>query len=356
MWDFTLIDRFEDLDPLQKEWDELAARSDFVDVFSTFGFARAWWQAYGEGKLLRTVTARDRRGALRLVAPMWADRGAPERWRFVGKVRADYNNVVFDSAEPDVLSGFIPWLRRRRDWQQLVFSKVPASSATAKVLPASLMRDAGLPARVRAWVDLRNPLSYLRFVREHPYLRGAALQRGAAVLDEPNYREKVRRLGREGTLAYRCMQDPGEIAGWLDRFFELHVRAGEHKRKPSLFLEPKNREFYRLLLRSLDPRAIRLDILALDESRPIAAHFGFQWAGRVYYYKPCFEPDFSKESPGRLLVPYVLRHACQAGMEEVDFLQGLEEYKLRFEPELRETAWIEVYRSRAAKMLAGAAL
>jgi CelD/BcsL family acetyltransferase involved in cellulose biosynthesis len=355
MWDFALVERFEDLDPLQDEWDALAARSDFVDVFATFGFARAWWHAYGEGKLLRTVTARDRRGALRLVAPMWADWSAPVRWRFLGNVRADYNNVVFDSDEPEVLPALIWWMRRRKDWQQLVFSKVPASSATARILPASLARDAGLPARVRAWLDLRAPLSYLRFKRDHPHLRGEALRRGAAVLDEPNYREKIRRLSRAGSVAYRCIHGPDGIAEWLETFFELHVRAGEHKGQPSLFLQSVNREFYRLLLKNLEPRALRLDLLTLDGSRLLAAHFGFEWAGRVYYYKPCFEPEFSRESPGRVLVPHVLRQACQAGMEEVDFLQGLEEYKLRFEPALRETAWIEVYRSRAAKLRAGAA-
>jgi len=355
MQTFAMIERFEELEPLRAEWDGLAAKSDFVDVFSTFGFARAWWLTYGGGKRLRTVVARDRRGALRLVAPFWADRAEPGSWRLIGNVRADYNNFIFDSQESQILEDLMPWLRRQKGWQHLILSKVPAVSATARLLPSSLARDAGLPARVRAWLDLRSPLSYLRFKREHPFLRGEALARGAAVLDSPNYREKIRRLGRTGAVAYRCVEDPAEIGRWLETFFQLHVRTGEFKRQPSLFLEEENREFYRRLVENLEPRALRLDLLTLDGSRLLAAHFGFQWAGRVYYYKPCFEPDFSKESPGRVLVPYVLRQTCQAGMNEVDFLQGLEEYKLRFEPELRETAWIEVFRSRAAKLLAGAA-
>src|SRR5262249_18511417 len=92
MWDFGLVDRFEDLEPLQVEWAARAAHSDFVGLFSTFGFARAWWSAFGDGKLLRAITAR-RSGALRLVAPMWTDRSTPGNWRFLGSVRADYNNV-----------------------------------------------------------------------------------------------------------------------------------------------------------------------------------------------------------------------------------------------------------------------
>ena len=354
MWDFGLVDRFEDLEPLQGEWDALAAHSDFVDLFSTFGFARAWWSAFGEGKLLRAITAR-RSGALRLVAAMWADRSTPGSWRILGSVRADYNNVVFDRSEPEVLEAMIGWLRRRRDWQQIVFSKVPGSSATARLLPASLARDAGWGERVLAWLDPRRPLSYLRFMREHPFLRGEALRRGAAVLDEPNYREKLRRLGRIGEVSYRCIQEPEAIRARLDEFFDLHVRTGEFKKQPSLFLDAENREFYRRLLSDLAPAALRLDVLALDGTRPLAAHFGFQWAGRLYYYKPCFEPEFAKLSPGRVLVPHVLRQACESGLEEVDFLQGLEEYKLRFEPELRETAWLEIYRSRALKLIAGAA-
>jgi CelD/BcsL family acetyltransferase involved in cellulose biosynthesis len=354
MWNFTLVDRFADLELLQNEWDELASHLDFVDVFSTAGFARAWWHAYGAGKLLRAVVAREETGELRLVAPFWASEGARGKWRLLGNVRADYNNVVFDRREPEILDAMMEWLLRRKDWQQIVFSKVPGSSATARLLPASLPKDAGIGARVRAWLDWRAPLSYRRFVREHPFLKGDAVRRGAELLDEPNYREKIRRLGRIGALEYRCLADPGAIGERLEEFFELHVRSGEFQQRPSLFLQSDNREFYRLLLKHLKPGALRLDLLSLDGSRPVAAHFGFQWAGRAYYYKPCFEPEFSKHSPGRVLVPYVLRQACGAGLEEVDFLQGLEEYKLRFQPELRETAWIQVYRSRT-KILAGAA-
>lgn len=355
MWRFQIVERFEDLEPLRGEWDALAARSDFVDVFSTFGFARAWWLAYGDGKLLRAVIARDGGGALRLVAPFWADARSPESWRFLGNKRADYNNVVFDSGEPEVLPAMIDWLRKRGGWQLLVLSKIPTSSATARLLPASVASDAGLGARVRAWLDVRSPLSYLRLAHEHPFLRGAALQRGAALLDERSYRERIRRLSREGSLAYRRLSGPGPIAEWLETFFELHVRYGEWKKQPSLFLEPENRNFYRLLLANVNPEALRLDLLTLDDSRLVAAHFGFEWAGRLYYYKPCFEPAFSRMSPGRLLNAYLLRQAWEANLKELDFLQGREEFKLRYEPELRETAWIEVYRSRAARLLAGAA-
>src|SRR4029453_16877192 len=119
MGNFTLVDRFEDLDLLQNEWDELALHLDFVDVFSTAGFARAWWHAYGAGKVLRTVVARDETGGLRLIAPFWAGEGARGRWRLLGNVRADYNNVVFDRREPEILDAMMEWLLRRKDWQQI---------------------------------------------------------------------------------------------------------------------------------------------------------------------------------------------------------------------------------------------
>ncbi|HEU0048910.1 MAG TPA: hypothetical protein VFQ43_15065, partial [Nitrososphaera sp.] len=40
-----LIRDFDELASISVAWDQMVARSDFDDVFATYGFARAWWRA-----------------------------------------------------------------------------------------------------------------------------------------------------------------------------------------------------------------------------------------------------------------------------------------------------------------------
>ncbi len=80
----------------------------------------------------------------------------------------------------------------------------------------------------------------------------------------------------------------------------------------------------------------------------IAAHVGFRWARREYYYKPCYDPAIER-SPGKLLLGFLLaRAAADPGVDEFDFLNGLEAYKVQQASDIRETRAIDIYRTGIA--------
>jgi CelD/BcsL family acetyltransferase involved in cellulose biosynthesis len=64
--------------------------------------------------------------------------------------------------------------------------------------------------------------------------------------------------------------------------------------------------------------------------KPAAFHFGFQFGKTLSWYKPSFDWDFHRESPGTVLIRYLIEDASHRGLDELDFSSGVEGFKLRF--------------------------
>ena len=134
----------------------------------------------------------------------------------------------------------------------------------------------------------------------------------------------------------------------LERFMALHAREWRGQNGQSQFERPEERTYLVALFGELGARAaIHLDGLWWGDDL-IAAHVGFRWARREYYYKPCYDPAIER-SPGKLLLGYLLsRAAADPDIDEFDFLNGLEDYKVQQASDLRETRALDIYRTGLA--------
>lgn len=63
------------------------------------------------------------------------------------------------------------------------------------------------------------------------------------------------------------------------------------------------------------------------ENRALAVIYGFEFANRFFYYQVAHDPEFGDLSPGKVLLHEVIKHYCDLGYKEFNFLQGDEEYK-----------------------------
>ena len=74
---------------------------------------------------------------------------------------------------------------------------------------------------------------------------------------------------------------------------------------------------------------LRLWLLELDD-RPVAAWYGFRFAGREFYYQAGRDPEFANLSIGSVLLAHTIRAALNDGVREYRLLRGDESYKYRF--------------------------
>jgi hypothetical protein len=64
--------------------------------------------------------------------------------------------------------------------------------------------------------------------------------------------------------------------------------------------------------------------------RIVATLLGFEHHQRFYYYLGGFDPEFSRLSPGSVIIAHAIEDAIRRGVHEFDFLRGDERYKYRW--------------------------
>jgi CelD/BcsL family acetyltransferase involved in cellulose biosynthesis len=346
-----LIEHGDDLKTLAPMWDGLLQRSEFVSIFGTAGFAKSWWHAYGPSRALRVVVVEDGSSGVRLIAPFCVEPSTPGLWELIGNFRADYNNLIFEAGDIESLDFLFSWLQRNNRWRVLQFGNIPGDSAVLRYFGHASEPTSGYMQRARSWLDVRKALAYRSWHSQHPVIGREHLGRFTALMDRPSHRKHVNWFTRMGCLRYRCITDCSEIRLHLDEFMNIHIAQRAAKGQESLFLNTEDRVFYMRLTEDLEPyNALRMDLLTLDD-RIVAAHVGFDWSDRIYYYKPCHDPVFNSHSPGKLLLAHILCGAFQLGTEEVDLLKGREPYKEKYASDIRTTGTLMIYRSRSDALL-----
>ncbi len=156
------------------------------------------------------------------------------------------------------------------------------------------------------------------------------------------------------------VQDAAEAAAGVDRFYALHRRRFEARDETSALEEPGLQAFHR----TLAVRAAKADRLAMtflvlgDED--VACEYAFRHEGKLYAFQSGFDENAPVESPGVALQAIVMEEdVFGAGLEEYDFLDGTEAYKLRWATGERRLFDVVIFpptlRGRASALVRGAA-
>ena len=309
----------EDLDdPLLDAagWEGLLAVSESRTVFQTRDWARAWWSTYGRGRLLPIVV--ERRGDPVLLAPLFADGGMAF---LVGSGGSDELDLIGDTACPGALEEALAAARDGSpDFVGIRLYHVPDDSMTgarlasaARNLDLDIFDEGDLAVPAIAGPDM-------------PALLTAAA-------DRTSLRRHERALARLGRLEVEHLRDGRAIAPLLHAFFEQHVARWAATDSPSLFLDARNRAFYRALV-ATDAACLRFTRVLLD-GRAVAMHLGFHHEGTFLWYKPSFDIALARHSPGEVLLRHLFLFARDEGAERFDFGIGDEAFKGRFATETR---------------------
>jgi CelD/BcsL family acetyltransferase involved in cellulose biosynthesis len=300
------IEPVASLEALREEWNELAGMT--RNVFATWDWASVWWEHFGAGRELVVKACRARDGRLVAVLPLYFFANGPLRvLRLLGHGPGDeLAPVCAPAARAEAAEAFLRSLGGLR-WDVFLGDGLPVDEGWTALLGARpLARDASPVLRIdgASWDDLL--ASWSTNLREQ-------------------VRRRERKLSREHALRYRLAEDPAQLQADLDLLVALHsARWGE--RTAFTRWEAFHREFAAC---ALERGWLRLWFLELND-RPVAAWYGFRFAGVESYYQAGRDPDWSRSSVGFVLLVHSIREAVVDGMSEYRFLRGDEGYKYRF--------------------------
>jgi CelD/BcsL family acetyltransferase involved in cellulose biosynthesis len=319
---------------LRNQWNALLARSEASGIFQGYDWHAAWWECFGGGHELHLLLVYEQDGGLVGIAPLMVEcrRRAgilQRRLMFVGTANhaTDYADLIVARGHARPRHAVVEWIRAHDTcWTALELRNLPGHSPTLPLL-----------AEARG---LARPL--VQFAAEAPSRRLGDAGADRAAINKRSLRRHLNGFQREGELRFERLQDPTAIDLHCGHFFEQHVGRWAGTRTPSLFNDPAQRRFYRVLAHRLGAAGTLHFSVVLFQEKPIAYHFGFESDGVLTWYKPSFAAELAKRSPGEVLLRCLLEDAVSRGLRELDFTVGSEAFKYRFANQVRH-----VYRVRA---------
>ncbi len=305
------LERLPGLDAAEATWEALAESAE--NIFATREWLSTWWRHFGRGELL-LFGCRRRDDTLAAIVPLYRSRlGLARVLRFLGHGPSDELGPICDPADNPAAAHALRHALRAGSlggWDVLLGEQLLQAKRWSELLGGTMALQESSPV-LRA--------------------RGRSFEEVLASRSR-NFRQQVRRrerkLLREHGLRYRLADDPALLDAHLTALFELHA-ARWGKGGSTAFTADRqafHREFARL---ALHKGWLRLWVAEVDDA-PVAALYGFRFAGSELYYQSGRDPAWDRYAVGFVLLTHAVRAALEEGVSEYRFLRGGETYKQRF--------------------------
>lgn len=312
---------YESFDDAESAWVEIQGQAN-CHVFQTFEWQTIWMETMGraEGVVPAIVVFQAGNGS-KMLLPLGVRRSKGVRvLEWLGGFFADYQGPVIKHSFPD----FTHAEEFLNLWR-----------ATCRALPKyDVCRLKRQPAM---FDDKRNPfVQFLHPTRAYGKARHLDIHEASCDLSDflvkpkrlSDSRRQIRRLNEIAEVEFCSPVEPKERSALAQTI--LSQKSAWHKsnntRHP-LDREPVQEFFNRLSLLSSGTFEVRIDELRLANNT-LAAHLGFQFQNRFYYFMPSYElGSWQKYSPGRLLLEHLVENCLKEGVDTFDFTIGEEQYK-----------------------------
>ncbi|MDD2884488.1 MAG: GNAT family N-acetyltransferase [Dechloromonas sp.] len=318
----TLVTDQQALAALQADWEGLLAKTPRRSIFLEWEWATHWLTNFNLHPWI--VTIRDAQGQLCGLAPWVRDRRGP-LWqiRFIGSglTQADHLDIIAHDTEQAAISACLADFlsSTQAAWDILVLDGLDGDSA----LPDALHRRFG-PGLQRA----STPCPYIPFAGINDWAHFQKTRLSSHMRSKGlRYLQNVLNRENPGQVFYERITEASQLGAALECLIEQHQQRWSDKQTYTPFEDAQFLAFHRAFAqRALDRGWLGLYRLRVGE-QTIATVYGFHHGNKFFDYQHALNNDWSKFSPGRQLIAYIVEHCITGGESEYDFLCGTEKYK-----------------------------
>ena len=306
------IDTDAILPRLALEWDLLWQSVEQATPFQAPGWLLSWWEIFAPGTL-SIITVR-REGALIGLAPLYLEAGAgPAHLLPLGVPITDYSDILVQPAlKREAVKAMSDHLARSTNWQSLHWPDLPQDAGVSSLaFPSSYLQTAA-PSDICPYLSLPKTLAELETIL--PPRKSRSLRMAA------------HRAERRGKVTLHSLPDR-RVEDMLADLFVLHRLCWQMRGQRGVLDDERVQRFHMRAAPKLAAAGVlRCHALQIG-GETAAVYYGFLRGEHAYGYLTGFNPAFSYESPGTLVVAHAIREAVREGACEFHFLRGGETYK-----------------------------
>jgi CelD/BcsL family acetyltransferase involved in cellulose biosynthesis len=299
---------FSDLADRREDWTRLAQSS--RNIFASWEWATTWWKHHAtDGTPAFRACLRPDGEAFAILPLYLARRGRLRVLRFIGHGPGDVLGPVCAIEDESAAGAALRAVLAQQPRRRLVFlaERLPPGSVGQAIGGTVIQRES------------------------NPYLEiaGASWDEFLASRSR-NLRQQVgrraRKLEKEHAVRFRLCDEPERLDEDFDTLMRLHAARWGHA---GAFAGARGRFHRDFAWRALEAGWLRLWVMEADD-RPVAAWYGFRFAGVESFYQSGRDPAWERLNVGFVLLTHTIRAAFDDGMERYSFLRGDEPYKDRF--------------------------
>ena len=331
----------DDVIGLEPIWNNVLAASGSETAFLTHEWVVAYLRWIAGDATPMVLVARDGNDVIGIAPLLLARRSADgrtvRRVEFIGVPNSDYSDFIVTGDRQPVLQAFFRHLlSRRRAWDEALLTEIPEGSETIEATRAIFARP---------WVPgvvLPGEECPTLMIEGHEQEILDTLAR-KKYIGKRDLQKTLDYIGTHGKLTFRHAETLDDGERLLPHLFRLHRARWADTPTPSKFENPNYERFYTELLTALWPHE-RVAVTAMElDSQPMAVSFAFPFGRTWINHNWAYDYDFSKFSPGSLLIQFMISDAIAQGFREFDFTRGAEPYKDRFKNHVKHNSNVLVY-------------
>jgi len=334
---------------LYDAWNDILSQTDDANVQLTHEWLSSWWEVFGDNERLSLITITDQ-GKILGIAPLTISKVIGKagfelrKLVFVGDGLTDYHDLLIaNERREEVLRSLIEFIANSKEsWDAIHFRNVRSDSPNLPIL-----RDALGDTSFRSIERINYECSSISLDCDWTdYYHG--------VLGK-NLRSDIRRrlnyLGRMGKAEFIRLREVDDVTNTLGIIKSLHIKCRRAKGETSWYTDESRFRFVSLILKRFGDRKW-LDLLFLKLNDQIIAYYlGFVYDNIVYFWNTGFDPEFSKLSPGKLLLHHWIEDSFAQGYREFDFMVGDETYKRHWATSTRPNYEFFIFKNTARSNL-----
>jgi Acetyltransferase (GNAT) domain len=327
-----LVTTLEAFAELKEPWNEVVDSMEYPEIFYLWEWNYLYFVHYREKDRPLIVIIRHSSGRIAGIAPLCVRdvRRLGCVVRVVDTIVAeigDYQNILVRTAHHrgQVVAAVLHFLHERSDlWDVIDISQLCSRDPTTFHVVKVAQSHAAWSVRVQ----ILTPVA-VRQLKAGPVVENTRQLR--------QVRNRLKTLQQRGyTLHLACRN----IRPFWGAFTSLH----RHAWRTSPLNTAHGRRFFEALTQAEGMRD-KIEFSFIEfQGQPVAMHFGFVDAHKVYFYMPAMDRSFRQDRVGAALLSAVVDHYTKSH-EAFDFLRGMEDYKVWYTDRLDMNIRVVAYRT-----------
>lgn len=336
---FEIIDTSESLKQLRSRWESLLNQINQKGPFFSWNWNFAWWKSFAEkGDQLAVIWA-ERNGEAFALAPFFIRRssyyGAQRRLlRFLGEGHSDRADVFVREHDPVFYEALFGLLRERIEWDVIYLRELTEGSGFFNWVSGSGMK---------VYVEKDSECPYIPIQED---MTPDSFRQSLSRKTRAEFRNVSKRLENMGEGTFHHFPINDSDTSIFEMLRDIESSSSKATRNISMVFSPEgNLKFQRELLKQFGD-SIKPLLSTLELNGEIIAYlYGFI-ADKVYHaYNMAFLPNYSRLSPGKLVMQNTIEYCIGEGMDEFDFLRGSSYIKSKWTDLNRQQHHLTIFRN-----------